>query len=120
MRCQTRRDPGAGRLHARFDPGGRVSSRLLFRDGASHYFHSVPFILKLMLFAIVGLLPIYPTVEFLSWRKYMKEGRAPAVSERKLRSIRAVIHWELIAAALLILCAGLMARGVRALSLPAS
>jgi putative membrane protein len=44
----------------------------------------------------------------------VQEGRAPSISERKLRSIRAVIHWELIAAALLILCAALMARGVGA------
>ena len=91
-----------------------------FEKGASYYFHSVPFVLKLTLFAVVGLLSIYPTVEFLSWRKHIKEGRAPAISERKLRSIRAVIHWELIATALLILCAALMARGVWVLSLPAS
>ena len=91
-----------------------------FEKGASYYFHSVPFILKLTLFAIVGLLSIYPTVEFLSWRKQVKEGRAPVISERKLRSVRAVIHWELIAIALLILCAALMARGVWVLSLPAS
>ena len=81
-----------------------------FEKGASYYFHSVPFILKLTLFAVVGLLSIYPTVEFLSWRKHVKEGRAPAISERKLRSIRAAIHWELIATALLILCAALMAQ----------
>lgn len=91
-----------------------------FEKGASYYFHSAPFILKLTLFAVVGLLSIYPTVAFLSWRKHVKEGRAPAISERKLRSIRAVIHWELIATALLILCAALTARGVWVLGLPAS
>ena len=37
-----------------------------FEKGASYYFHSVPFIAKVTLFAIVFLLSIYPTVEFLS------------------------------------------------------
>ena len=91
-----------------------------FEKGASYYFHSIPFIVKITLFAVIGLLSIYPTFAFLSWRKHLKDGHAPAISERKLRSIRAVIHWELIAAALLILCAALMARGVWVLSLPAS
>ena len=91
-----------------------------FEKGATYYFHSVPFILKLTLFAVVGLLSIYPTVEFLAWRKHLREGRAPAISEPKLRLIRAVIHWELISTALLILCAALMARGVGVISLPAS
>lgn len=83
-----------------------------FEKGASYYFHSVPFIAKVTLFVIVALLSIYPTAEFLSWRKHVKQGRAPVIPERKLRSIRAVIQWELIAAALMILCAALMARGV--------
>ena len=82
-----------------------------FEKGASYYFHSVPFIAKVTLFVIVFLLSIYPTVEFLSWRKHLRQGRAPVVPERKLHSIRAVIRWELIVVALIILCAALMARG---------
>jgi len=46
-----------------------------FEKGASYYFHSAPFIAKLSLFAIVGLLSIYPTVEFLSWSKSLKRDR---------------------------------------------
>ena len=83
-----------------------------FEKGSSYYFRSVPFIAKLTLFVIVSLLSIYPTVEFLSWRKHVGQGRAPVVPERKLRFIGALICWELIAAALIILCAALMARGV--------
>src|SRR5258706_6906657 len=40
----------------------------LFEKGAGYYFHSAPFIAKLSAFAVVGLLSIYPTREFLSWR----------------------------------------------------
>lgn len=35
-----------------------------FEKGAAYYFHSVPFIAKLSLFAIIGLLSIYPTRQF--------------------------------------------------------
>jgi len=83
-----------------------------FEKGATYYFHSIPFIVKISLFAIVGVLSIYPTVEFLSWRNTVKQGQAPIVSDRKMRLIRSVIHWELAGTVLLILCAALMARGV--------
>ena len=83
-----------------------------FEKGASYYFHSAPFIAKLSLFAIVGLLSIYPTVEFVSWSKSLKRGQLPALTERKIASIRSVIHWELAGVVVIILCAALMARGV--------
>ncbi len=83
-----------------------------FEKGASYYFHSAPFIAKLSLFAIVGLLSIYPTVEFVSWSKSLKQGRMPALTERKIASIRSVIHWELAGVVVIILCAALMAKGV--------
>lgn len=83
-----------------------------FEKGAAYYMHSVPFIAKLSLFLVVGLLSIYPTLEFASWGKQLKLGRLPAVDERKIRSMRAVIHLELAGLALIILCAALMARGV--------
>jgi putative membrane protein len=66
------------------------------------------------LFAIVGLLSIYPTVEFLSWRTSVKQGRVPMVTDRKIHVIRTIIHWELAGIVFLILCATLMARGVGA------
>lgn len=85
---------------------------LYFEKGVSNYFHSAPFIAKLSLFVIVGLLSIYPTVEFLSWRKLLKQGSAPSVTPVKLRTIRTIIHWELIGVVLILLCAVLMARGI--------
>ncbi len=83
-----------------------------FEKGASYYFHSVPFVAKLSLFLMVGLLSIYPTMEFLSWRVTVKQGQAPAVADRKMRAIRSIIHWELVGVVLIILCAALMAKGV--------
>jgi len=83
-----------------------------FEKGASYYFHSAPFIAKLSLFAIVGLLSIYPTREFLSWGKSLKQGQLPVLTDRKIASIGSVIHWELAAVIVIILCAVLMAKGV--------
>lgn len=83
-----------------------------FEKGASYYFHNVPFIAKLSLFVVIALLSIYPTVEFLSWTKSLRQGQVPSVNPRKLGVIRAVIHWELAGIVLLILCAALMAKGI--------
>jgi putative membrane protein len=83
-----------------------------FEKGAAYYFHSAPFLGKLSLFVIIALLSIYPTLVFLSWRKDTKENRIPALSDGKRRSLSRIIHWELVAVLLLILCATLMARGI--------
>jgi len=83
-----------------------------FEKGAAYYFHSAPFIAKLSLFAALGLLSIYPTLEFLSWRAALNQGQVPSAAPDKLRAIRAIIHWELVGVVVILLCAALMARGV--------
>ena len=87
-----------------------------FEKGSAYYFHSAPFIAKVSLFVLVALLSIYPTVEFLSWTKSLKQGQVPSVSPRKLRKMRALIHWELAGVVALLLCAALMARGIGSFS----
>lgn len=83
-----------------------------FEKGAGYYFHSAPFIAKLSLFAIVGLLSIYPTLQFLSWRTALRVGSPPVIDTAKLRNVRTVIHLEMAGVVLLVLCAALMARGI--------
>jgi putative membrane protein len=80
--------------------------------GPAFYFHNAAFIAKLVLFLLVGLLSIYPTREFLSWRKVLQRGQRPFVEPSKLRGIRTVLHIELAGVVLIILCAALMARGI--------
>ena len=77
-----------------------------FEKGAAYYFHSIPFLIKLGLFVVVGLLSIYPTVQFIRWRK---SGSVPPGS---LRLVRRIVHWELAGVVVIVLCAALMARGV--------
>ena len=80
--------------------------------GAAYYFHSGAFIAKITLFAMVGLLSIYPTLEFLSWRKALKQQQVPVVAAEKTRTIRTILHVELTLFFVIMLCAAMMARGV--------
>jgi len=82
-----------------------------FEKGADYYFHSHAFLTKLSLFVVVGLLSIIPTMEFLSWRGAVKASQVPAIDARKLRRVTAVIHAELAAIVVILLCAAIMARG---------
>ena len=112
----------SARRIVRFDSAYGISAVVLvvigllrvfhFEKGAAYYFHSAPFVGKLTLFAIVGLLSIYPTREFLSWRKSLRQGQVPVVDAERLRAIRTVIHWELAIIALVLLLAALAARGI--------
>jgi putative membrane protein len=83
-----------------------------FEKGAGYYFHSLPFIAKLSLFATIGLLSIYPTMQFLKWRPALRQGQAPMAGDATVRRIRRVVHLELTALVVLILCAALMAKGI--------
>jgi putative membrane protein len=59
----------------------------------------------------VALLTIIPTREFLSWRKAVRAGQVPAADPAKLRLIRKLLHGELAAIVIILLCAAIMARG---------
>jgi putative membrane protein len=78
--------------------------------GGYYYLHSGTFIAKLVLFLIVGLLSIYPTLEFLSWRKTLKQGQTPSLAADKRRKIRLMLHIELTLLFVIMLLAVMMAR----------
>jgi putative membrane protein len=83
-----------------------------FEKGSDYYFSNGWFITKLCLFVIVGLLSIYPTVVFASWKGAIKRGEAPAVSAEAAKRIRLCLILELVGVAGILLAAPLMARGV--------
>lgn len=83
-----------------------------FEKGTDYYFNSLTFSLKLGVFIIVGLLSIYPTLEFLSWRPAIKQGQVPVISPAKVKWIRSIMHWELAGLTVILLCAVLMAKGM--------
>lgn len=85
---------------------------MYFEKGTVYYAHSTPFVIKLSVFILVGLLSIYPTLEFLTWRKSIKQGQIPAISDTKVKKIRMIMHWQLLGLTIILLCAAMMAKGV--------
>jgi len=83
-----------------------------FEKGYYYYFHSHSFLTKFGLFIVLSLLSIIPTREFLRWRAAVKAGQVPTVAEAKLKSIRSIVHYELVGVVLIILFAALMAKGI--------
>jgi putative membrane protein len=83
-----------------------------FEKGATYYFHTWTFLAKLALFVLIGLASIIPTREFLRWRQAVKAGQVPDVSPAKLKQVRSVIHYELMAVVLIMALAAMMARGI--------
>ncbi len=83
-----------------------------FEKGYYYYFHSHSFLTKFGLFIVLALLSIIPTREFLRWRAAVKAGQVPTVTEAKLKTIRSIVHYELVGVVLIILFAALMAKGI--------
>jgi putative membrane protein len=88
-----------------------LSRVFFFEKGATYYWHSHAFLMKFGLFVIIGLLSIIPTMEFLSWRGAIKAGQVPVVDAAKRRRVTMIIHIELAAVVIIVLCAAIMARG---------
>jgi putative membrane protein len=82
-----------------------------FEKGAAYYFANHAFLTKFALFIIVALLSIVPTIEFLSWRGAVKGGQVPVVANDKLKRVRMIVHIELAAIVLILLCAAVAAKG---------
>ena len=85
---------------------------MYFEKGASYYMHSAPFIAKMVLFLVVGLISIKPTITFLKWNASLKQGVVPDVSDAQSRTLRGMIHAELTLLGLMLLCAAMMAKGI--------
>ena len=83
-----------------------------FEKGHEYYLHSAPFLAKMGIFLVVGLLSIYPTLEYMSWRKALDAGAAPTIAPETMRKLRLVVHAELTGLIVMLLMAAMMARGV--------
>ncbi|MES2073550.1 MAG: DUF2214 family protein [Pseudomonadota bacterium] len=83
-----------------------------FEKGADYYLHSGPFMVKMALFLVVGIVSIYPTVVFVKWGKALKQGVVPELGQAQRRKLRGIIHLELSLLVLIILNAAMMAKGI--------
>jgi putative membrane protein len=73
---------------------------------------SGPFIGKISLFVVVGVLSIYPTLKFLGWRAPLRAQRVPTLDAAVCRKIRMMSHIELTLLFVIMLLATMMARGI--------
>lgn len=83
-----------------------------FEKGPAYYWHDLFFLIKFGAFVVAGLISIYPTVTFLSWRKAIRAGAAPEVSAERTRRVRLCLMLELTAIVVILACAALLARGL--------
>jgi putative membrane protein len=83
-----------------------------FGKGIHFYLGNPLFYVKVGMFLLVVLISIYPTMQFLSWRKMLKQGDLPAPALPTITRLRAVIRLELGLLIVIPLLAVLMARGI--------
>jgi putative membrane protein len=83
-----------------------------FEKGSAFYLGNGVFVLKIALFAAMGLLSIYPTTRFIRWRADTRAGRAPAIDAREFSLTAAALKLELVLIVAIVMCASLMAKGI--------
>lgn len=84
---------------------------LYFGKGPPFYFSNPVFHAKFGVFLLLVLVSIYPTLQFLGWRRALRRGQPPDVSMGRARSLIFAIRLELVLVLSLPLLAVLMARG---------
>ncbi len=82
-----------------------------FEKPSAYYLHDAYFLAKLAAFLAAGLISIYPTLTFLSWKAALNAGRVPEVSTERTRRVRLCLMLELTLIIVILACAALMARG---------
>jgi putative membrane protein len=87
-----------------------------FEKGWEFYSNNAFFWIKLGAFAVAGLLSIYPTVTFISWRKSVKQNLLPAITDAKLKNITWMLRLQMLCLLVILWAAAMMARGVGMLS----
>ncbi|MGH8494419.1 MAG: DUF2214 family protein [Moraxellaceae bacterium] len=86
-------------------------ARMAYEKGFAFYMQHWAFYALFILFVIVGLISIYPTVVYLRWRKDVREGRAPLMDAATVRRVTIILRTELALVLVMPLLAAWMARG---------
>ena len=83
-----------------------------YGQGAEFYIHNPLFWTKIVLFALVDSLSLYPTFTYILWVIPIRKGKLPDVSDELVARIKLLLNIELIGFASIPLFATFMARGV--------
>ena len=82
-----------------------------FGQGSEFYTQNPVFWTKIIIFALVGSLSIYPTITYVLWAIPLSKGGIPNVTENLVSRLRMIINIELVGFASIPFLATLMARG---------
>lgn len=82
-----------------------------FEKGWDFYAHNPFFHAKIGAFLLVGLLSIYPSIQFVKWRRSAIAHETPPNAPTRDK-VRLLILVELIGLGVVFVCAALMARGI--------
>ena len=85
---------------------------LKFGQGSEFYTENPIFWTKMVVFALVGSLSLYPTITYVLWAIPLSKGTLPQVTEALASRLRLIINVELVGFASIPFLATLMARGV--------
>ena len=85
---------------------------LKFGQGSEFYTQNPIFWTKIIIFALVGSLSLYPTITYVLWALPLSKGTLPQVTEHLVARLRLIINVELVGFASIPFLATLMARGV--------
>ncbi|QLE49919.1 DUF2214 family protein [Nostoc sp. C057] len=85
---------------------------IYFGKGTVYYLSNPVFYAKVVVFIVVGLLSLYPTISFIGWVKSLQQGQAPKLELLKLNRLIWLIRIELVGFTLIPLLAAIMARGI--------
>ena len=83
-----------------------------YGQGSDFYTHNPIFWTKIIIFALVGSLSLYPTITYVLWAIPLSKGTLPKVTENLVSRLRLIINIELVGFAAIPFFATLMARGV--------
>jgi putative membrane protein len=83
-----------------------------FEKGWEFYSTNAYFWLKLGAFIAAGLLSIYPTVTFFSWRTTLKQNILPPLMRSKFNTITWLLRLQMLCLLVILYSAAMMARGI--------
>ncbi len=83
-----------------------------FGQGSDFYTQNPIFWTKIIIFAIVGSLSLYPTITYILWSIPLSKGKIPEVTNTLVSRLKLIINIELIGFSLIPFFATLMSRGI--------
>ena len=83
-----------------------------FGHGSDFYTQNPIFWTKIIIFALVGSLSLYPTITYILWAVPLSKGKLPEVKDDLVARLKLIINVELVGFSLIPLFATFMARGI--------